>query len=245
MRIVAFALLLALGAGLALASQPPSQAQALAGQAVSLDQEPHHHLKFANDDVRIYDVVVPPHESTLLHQHDNDYVYVVLGASDITAEEPGQAAVEVKLADGAVRFAKGGFAHVLTNDSAQPFRNITIVLLNPRVTARGCSCAGNAAGAVCGCPNAEPEPANWTMKVGQLDLGETTLGPGAELENTSAKTTRFLVAVTPLDLLDITLHEPRGIKVRLGAGAFHWLSPGKHDLQNLSSQPIRFVSVAF
>jgi quercetin dioxygenase-like cupin family protein len=238
-------LLLWFALGLGLAGHAQSQAQTPANQAVELDQEPHHHLVYANDDLRIYDVVVPPHESTLLHQHDNDYIYVVLGDSEFTAQVPGQPAVQAQLPDGSVRFAKGGFAHVLTNDSNQPFRNITIVLLNPKVTARGCACSGNPADAVCACPNAPPPPANWTLRIGQVQLGEVTLAPGAGIVDNSTKTTRFLVAVTPLDMLDVTIHEPRGIKVRLAAGRFHWFSPGKQELQNIGTQPIRFVSVAF
>ena len=45
--------------------------------------EPHHHLKIENEYVRVYYVEAPPHENTLLHQHDHDYIYISLGPSDV------------------------------------------------------------------------------------------------------------------------------------------------------------------
>jgi hypothetical protein len=221
------------------------QTPAPATQAVPIDQEPHHHLVYANDDLRIFDIIVPPHESTLLHQHDNDYFFLVLGNSRVTAQVQGQAPVQYTFPDGAIHFSKAGFAHVMTNDSDQTFHNVAIEFLNPRITAGDCPCSSNPAAFACGCPNAPPLPTNWNLRIGQLQLVEETLAPGATINDTTTKNTRLLVAITPLDLLDVSTHEPKGLKVRLPVGKFHWLSPGPHQIQNLSEQPARFLSVAF
>src|SRR2546429_8038244 len=51
--------------------------------AVPIPKEPHHQLVFENSYVRVFRVNIPPHESTLLHQHDLPYIYVALGPTDV------------------------------------------------------------------------------------------------------------------------------------------------------------------
>jgi hypothetical protein len=92
--------------------------------------EPHHHLKIENEYVRAYYVEVPPHEDTLLHQHDHDYLFVTLGDTEVINAVLGKPEVKLSLKDGEVRFTRGGFAHVARNLSDKPFRNVTIELLH-------------------------------------------------------------------------------------------------------------------
>lgn len=94
--------------------------------------EPHHHLKIENEYVRAYYVEVPPHEDTLLHQHDHDYLFVTLGETEVMNAVLGKPEVKLALKDGEVRFTRGGFAHVARNLSDKPFRNVTIELLKPQ-----------------------------------------------------------------------------------------------------------------
>ena len=54
--------------------------------AVSIISEPRHHLVLENDYARVFKVDVPPHTSTLMHQHEHAYVYVVLGPAEIENE---------------------------------------------------------------------------------------------------------------------------------------------------------------
>jgi hypothetical protein len=100
--------------------------------AVPISGEHHHHLVLENPFIRAYEVEVPPHESTLLHRHDQDYVYVVFGDADITNAVEGKPEVKAHLADTTVNFAHGPFAHVARNDGDTTFRNITIQLLQPQ-----------------------------------------------------------------------------------------------------------------
>jgi hypothetical protein len=100
--------------------------------AVPISQEHHHHLVLENPFIRAYEVEVGPHESTLLHRHDQDYVYVVFGNADITNAVEGKPEVKAHLADTTVNYARGPFAHVARNDGDTTFRNITIQLLPPQ-----------------------------------------------------------------------------------------------------------------
>jgi len=91
--------------------------------------EPRHHLKFENDYVRVFDVVVPPGDTTLFHVHTNDYAFVSIGDANLKAEVLGKQANDLILKDGEVRYTKGPITHRVTNVSSAPFRNITIEVL--------------------------------------------------------------------------------------------------------------------
>lgn len=222
----------------------PGQQATIPG-AVLVTQEPHHHLLYANDDLRVFDVIVPPHQSTLLHEHDYDYIFITFGESKVTVAEAGMPEQKLDLPDGAVRFAKGGFAHILTNDSNQPFHNMTIEFLTPGIAGRGCTCNGGGGDAICNCPGAKSLPENWSKQIGRLSLEGITVPPGGMYDDSSNRQTRILVPLTPYEVLDTSIHSQRPRAIRMPVGRFHWLSPGPHKLQNVSGQPLRFVSVEF
>ena len=103
---------------------------AQAAPETEITAEPPHHLVLANDQVRVFNVDVPPQSETLMHWHRHDYFYVVLGAAEIVNSIPGKDSVTLKLADGEVRFVFAPLAHIFRNLSPQPFRNVTIELLH-------------------------------------------------------------------------------------------------------------------
>src|SRR2546422_10340909 len=110
----------------------PLIAFTLFGQSVSeveITAEPHHRLALENQYVRVFKVDVPPHESTLMHRHRHDYVFVTLGASEVSNEVAGKPPVTLKLKDGETRFTPGNFAHIAKNLTDAPFRNVTIEFL--------------------------------------------------------------------------------------------------------------------
>ncbi len=96
---------------------------------VEITAEPHHYLLFTNDQVRVFNVELPPHSDTLLHRHRHDYIYVTLGDSEVVNAVQGKDPVTVKLQDGQTGFLSGGYAHIARNLSAQPFRNVTVEIL--------------------------------------------------------------------------------------------------------------------
>lgn len=96
---------------------------------VEITSEPSHHLILQNQYVRVFQVEVAPHAATLMHRHSHDYIFVTLGASEVSNEVAGKPPVTLKLQDGEVRATDGGFAHVARNLAATPFHNVTIELL--------------------------------------------------------------------------------------------------------------------
>lgn len=64
-----------------------------------------------------------------MHWHRHDYVFVTLGACEVINAIKGKDPITIKLADGDTRFSPGPFAHMARNLSGQPFRNVTIEIL--------------------------------------------------------------------------------------------------------------------
>lgn len=96
---------------------------------VPVANEPRHHLKFENDYVRVFDVVVPPGDATLFHVHSSDYAFVSIGDATLKAEVMGGQPGDLIVKDGESRFTKGPITHRVTNVAKTPFRNITIEIL--------------------------------------------------------------------------------------------------------------------
>jgi len=96
---------------------------------VEITAEPHHHLAFTNDQVRVFNVEIAPQSETLMHRHHHDYIYITLGASEVVNAVKGKDPVTLKLHDGDTNFLSAGFSHSARNLSTQPFRDVIIELL--------------------------------------------------------------------------------------------------------------------
>jgi hypothetical protein len=118
---------------------------------VAISDEPHHRLVLQNDFVRVYNVMVPPLDFTLVHKHDLPYLYVVLGPADIINVITGKPELHQVLQDGETHYSPGHFTHLVRTDSGVPFHNITVELARPQGTPKNL-CKEVLAGAPLGCP---------------------------------------------------------------------------------------------
>jgi hypothetical protein len=103
-------------------------AQAAAPE-VEITAEPHHHLTFENKSVRVFNVEVDPNTETLTHWHRHDYIAVSLGPAEISNHVKDKPPVTVKFFDGDTRFSPATFAHFVRDLGDQPFRNVTVEIL--------------------------------------------------------------------------------------------------------------------
>lgn len=220
-------------------------------QEVEITAEPHHHQVFANDQVRVFNVDVPPHAETLLHRHGHDYIYVMFGASEIVNAVQGKDPVNVKLHDAQVGFTPGAFAHIVRNLD-QPFRNVTIELLQD--------------------DKLRHSPAHWDPAHPDDDRGleilhggtqeilfvkdgvrvsEIELQPDAAVPPQSPSHPLLLVAINDLDLYtaDPRTHGPPEhdpVATHLHAGDSKWLVHGfGRPISNAGHHPAKFVTVEF
>jgi quercetin dioxygenase-like cupin family protein len=98
---------------------------------VEISGEAHHHPKFENEFVRVWDVTVPAGEATLWHVHRNDNVVVTLGDANLRLENVTGPPSEALWKFGEVRFAKATYTHRALNIGTTPFHNFTVELLKP------------------------------------------------------------------------------------------------------------------
>lgn len=61
----------------------------LAAAQVPVDQEPRHHLEFANEWLRVISPQIPAGDTTLEHLHTHDDATVCIHGSEVRAKQPG------------------------------------------------------------------------------------------------------------------------------------------------------------
>jgi quercetin dioxygenase-like cupin family protein len=186
--------------------------------------EPHHHLKIENEYARVYYVEVPPHESTQLHQHDHDYLFVTLGHSDVINAVRHKPEVHLVLRDGETHFTRGGFAHVARNLSDTPFRNITIELLRAQGEAHN-ECGfviPGPAGAICDPPFVSDwAPTQFETAEARLDL--VWLFANGKHSQSSAKLAYLVVGLGgPQVTINVKGEPPKVLR----EGEVEWFEPG-------------------
>jgi quercetin dioxygenase-like cupin family protein len=203
---------------------------------VEITAEPHHHPTLENSYVRVFKVEVGPHDSTLMHWHRHDYLFVTIGASELENDVAGKAPVTLKLQDGEVRFTPGNFAHIARNLALTPLRNVTIELKN------------NSA-------------AKWNEDRGLAVLQKGTqhvlfvkdgarvsdieLQPAGVLPKHTHSGPHLVIAVTDLDLRNAPAGK-RAENVQLKAGDVAWVPKGvTHSLTNVGPDKARWIGVEF
>src|SRR5258706_12710309 len=219
----------------------PLLAAFAAAPEVEITSEPSHHLAIENEQVRVFQVEVAPKAATLMHRHRHDYFFVALGDSHVSNEVADKPPVDLKLADGETRFAPGNFAHVARNLSDQPFRNVTIELMQDE--------------------KLRQMPSRWPEESGEktfpggrskilfvkdgVRVSEVNLEPGAVVPSHHHDGPHLVVAITDLDLRsDVEGMSP--MPGRLKSGDVKWLPGGyTHTLTNVGKSPARFVTVEF
>lgn len=206
-------------------------------QPVPITSEPSHHLVIENQYVRVFDVTVAPKASTLVHQHDHDYIFVTLGDSDVVSARTGAKPVTLKLKDGETRFTPGNFSHAAINNSDKSFHNITIELLKPATNVKSC---GDCRPAPL-CPSGPCATIDEPTVSDQWVVSSVTMRPGAALKN-SRPGPVLLVAISDIDLAGDT----QGTRsVKLQAGKYAWITQWAGILQNRTDQPARYVTLEF
>jgi quercetin dioxygenase-like cupin family protein len=209
-------------------------------QPVEVTSEPSHHLVFQNEYVRVFDVTVAPKASTLVHKHNNDYLFVTLGDSDLINARAGEKPGPLTLKDGEVRFTKGNFSHAAINQSDRPFHNITIELLKPATNVKTCTescdvgprCAGI-------CPTVERKITSdqWTVSF-------VTLPPGVRVDKHTHTVPHMMVAVSDLNLA--VQEGASSSEIKRAPGGLDWTPAGTtHTVVNAGKSAARMVTFDF
>jgi hypothetical protein len=223
------------------------QACGQAPAAVPIDSEAHHHPLFSNEYVKAYRAEIAPHDSTLLHQHDYDYLFIAIGTGHVTSFVPGKPEVHLDLADGDVRFSRGGFAHVARNDTDSVFRVIVIELLRPQGELRNL-CLKIVPGGPVDCP-AAPEPAagathiDWPeFETDETRVILTRVKPHSQVALRDPEWEELIVS---LDRASLGPAVGKSMERLLSPGAAVWLGRGGMTwlFKNDSDAEVRFITL--
>jgi quercetin dioxygenase-like cupin family protein len=203
---------------------------------VEITAEPHHHPTLENSYVRVFKVEVGPHDSTLMHWHRHDYLFVTIGASELENDVAGKAPVTLKLQDGEVRFTPGNFAHIARNLALTPLRNVTIELKNNSAAKwdedRGLAVLQKGTQHVL------------FVKDGAR-VSDIELQPAGVLPKHTHSGPHLVIAVTDLDLRNAPAGK-RAENVQLKAGDVAWVPKGvTHSLTNVGPDKARWIGVEF
>jgi len=208
---------------------------------VELTAEPHHHLVFANDQVRVFHVDVPPHADTLMHWHRHDYIYVMLGATEVINAIKGKDPVTVKLQDGQVGFLSASYAHVAQNQTGQAFHNVTIEILQDEKLRHSAAKWDEERGL-----NVLHGGTEEILFVKDgVRVTEFELQPGGMVPKHHHAGPELVVSLTDYELRsDQEGKSPVAISTRTGESA--WIPGGyTHTLTNTGHTPAKFVTLEF
>jgi hypothetical protein len=232
-------------------------APARAQKAVAVSSEPHHHLVFTGEKLRVFRVLVPAHSTTLIHEHAVDYFWISVGPSQFVNAAVGKPEAPVTAADGSVHFTKGGFAHLARVDGDVPFHNVTIELTQPQTNEHNL-CVAVLPDQPVDCPAATPRAAALFSGAAILPEFETdqvrvtllTLASRATLELARHRQAPLLVAVDDVPGAITTTcpvtDDPKGFEMQARSGNTYRLKgTAKCTVHNGTAAAVRFLAIEF
>ncbi|MGH7620445.1 MAG: hypothetical protein ACREPM_24775 [Gemmatimonadaceae bacterium] len=231
LRVVVFATL-------ALASS--AAAQSIPG-AVLAKREPHHHMVYEDSTIRVLRVRVPGHDTTLLHEHDPDYFWIALGASQLVNARPGQPDATIASNDLSIHYTPGKFAHIARNPGGAPFDNITIELLRAQTHVKNL-CEPALAGAALACSGDATQSGTRhhpAFSTDQLRVSLVTLDPGATLKAPSPGRPAWIVALDTVDTRSALAIAGKGAWV----GGVYRAATGDWSIENRGTAPHRALLI--
>jgi quercetin dioxygenase-like cupin family protein len=210
--------------------------------AVDITAEPHHHLALENQYVRVFKVELAPHDQIQLHRHDHDYMFVILGDTEIENDVAGKPPATLKLKDGDTRFSSGGFSHTVKNLSATPFRNVAVEFLQDEKARKTPP------------PKWDEERGMHILEGGTQDIlfvkdgvrvTDIQLQPGGSIPRHHHAGPHLVVSLTDYQLRSDVVG--KGSKtMQQKAGDVSWVPGGfTHVLTNSGKQPARFITLEF
>jgi quercetin dioxygenase-like cupin family protein len=222
---------------LALAIVLLSSCIARAQAAIPVTEEPYHHPVFSNDYIRVLDVTIPAGRTSMLHQHDYDYVFVMLKDGSMTSTRSDGYSVSLELKKGDSRLTRGNFAHTASNDGDTPLRIIAVELLKGAGTG------------VCGGDNPPCEklaadvPSHQVLvDAERVRVSTVHMEPGVG-DMHRHDYPHLLVALDTLRLRNERAGAAPEI-LRLKAGDYKWVPGGfTHTLTNLGKTAVDYVVV--
>jgi len=199
---------------------------------IEIKGEAHHHPKFENEFVRVWDVTVPAGDTTLWHIHRNDNVVVTLGEARLRIETAVAAPAESLWKFGEVRFGKATYVHRAMNVGTTPFHNFTIELLKPP------------AGAPAPSIPKEPIVTLPVFENERVRVFEVTLEPGQSTSMHTHVLPGLAIALTPGEIEVTTEGKNKPDRLKLPLGDLRWRAGAvTHTIKNVGKSRFSAVDI--
>jgi quercetin dioxygenase-like cupin family protein len=218
-------------------------------QAVSIDQEPHHHLVFQNEYVEVHQILLPPGDGFKLHRHDQDEISVVITGGESIGHTPGKPDRQGRSTSGRIGFGRSPRVHSSHNIGNTTIHNVAVSLLHPQGEVRNL-CKKQIEDQPLNCPaeltaNANaPYIAEPQFETDQTRAVLTVVRPGQSAPIGEADREQLVIAI---DEVVIASTEGSGSGKMLHPGDFVWINRGDPPrvLKNTSDKQARFATLAF
>ena len=201
--------------------------------SVPIEKEPMHRLKFANEFVRLFDVLVPIGRKTQYHIHLYDGVSVRLSDAQIIDEAISgeKTAIEIKYAEATFGARPSPLTHRVVNSGKSDFRNIFIEILPNRNAAAAPAFPILSDGHVIVFENARVRVNRLVLKPGESSKLHTHQMHGLGLILYDSK---------------IEISAPDGSRrtIESKAGDFVWQNAGiTHTIKNIGSEVLEAIDI--
>ncbi len=206
----------------------------VSGQSpVPIEKEPRHRLKFENKYVRVFDVFIPPHDTSLFHTHVYDGFSIRQTDARIRDEALSGTPEDLTVKRGAVSFGyrPSPITHRVSNIGSTPFHNIFVEVLP--------SAGMSPSAPLPELPAAHP----LVLENERVRISRLVLGPGQSTE-LHTHTLRGLVVAVSEARIAIQVPGAKLRTVKFKPGDTHWNEGGtKHTLKNVGSTTFEAVEI--
>jgi quercetin dioxygenase-like cupin family protein len=187
-----------------------------------------------NDQVKVLNVVVQPHEKTRLHQHKVNRVMIYLEAGRQDFDYPDGKKSVLKFKAGEMKWSPAGGMHIAEISSDNPVNIIEVELKKPGT---GSSTPGSALDPV----KVDPKHYKVELENDQVRVLRVKIGPHESAPLHEHSLNRVLAYVTDQNFRVTT--DGKAETVQHKAGEASWGTPTKHKEENMSDSLFEVVVV--
>jgi uncharacterized Zn-binding protein involved in type VI secretion len=211
----------------------------------TMDHEPHHHLALHNEYVKIFNVIVSPGDSIILHSHDQNTIAIAIGDQLVTVGIPGKTIPPSKNADGQVRLQRSGYIHSTHVDGDTPYHTVAVELMQPQTNFHNL-CAEILPGQPMNCPReAESESTDYStqplLASNETEVLLLRIHPHKSMKLRGVSSPQLVVALDETSIPKIALS--------LHPGDFNWAdnsgSVQAGEYRNGSDRDARIIEIIF
>ena len=187
-----------------------------------------------NDQVRVVDVTVQPHEKTRLHEHKINRVMIYLDSGSQHFEYQGKSSADLSWRAGEPKWSPAAGMHTAEITSDRQIRIIEIELKKPA--------GGHSPVSSLDPVRIDPKHYRTEIENDQVRVVRVKIGPGETAPMHEHSLNRVTVYLTPQDF-QVTGADGKIVSATHKAGDVSWGNPSKHSEKNVGKQPFEVLMV--